>query len=480
MTLVAGVDCSTQATKVVVCDAASGEVVRDGRAAHPDATEVDPRVWWQAWERASAGLLDGVEAIAVGGQQHGMVLVDERGEPVRDALLWNDNRSARQADDLIAELRGPRAWADRTGSVPVASFTVTKLRWVAEKEPAVARQAAAVMLPHDWLTHRLRGGAADAGHATTDRGDASGTGYWSPHEERYLPDLLELAFGRRIDTPRVAAPREPVGETADGALLAPGTGDNMAAALALQLQPGDVAVSLGTSGTVFAATDKPAADPSGIVAGFADATGRYLPLVCTLNAARVLSAAMSMAGADLGRLDELALSVTDTEGLVLLPFLDGERTPPLPESTGLLHGLTRHNATPAHLARAAVEGMLCGLADAVDALRDSAGAPRRIVLIGGAARSRAVQQIAASLFGLPLSVPDPGEYVAMGAARQAAWALGGQETAPPWPLAAGTVQPDDDARAAARRTRDRYREVLADAMPLLGGKQPTPPATSPV
>jgi xylulokinase len=482
MRLVAGVDCSTQATKVLVCDADDGTVVREGRAPHPDTTEVDPRVWWQAWRSATDDdLLADVSAVAVAGQQHGMVLMDEAGTPVRDALLWNDNRSAPQAEDLLSELGGAQQWANRTGLVPVASFTVTKLRWVAEHEPDVAARAAGVMLPHDWLTHQLR---MDGGAPTTDRGDASGTGYWSPRDQRYLSDVLECAFGRALQTPRVAGPREPVGETANGALLGPGTGDNMAAALALALQPGDVAVSLGTSGTVFAAADAPTADPSGIVAGFADATGGFLPLVCTLNAARVLSAALSMAGSDLRDLDRLALSVPDADGLVLLPFLDGERTPPLPEATGLVHGLTRRNATPAHLVRAAVEGMLCGLADAVEAVSAAAGRPRRIVLVGGAARSPAVQQIAASLFDLPLSVPEPGEYVALGAARQAAWTLHGGETPPDWPLAHKGVEPDDPSRSAARRSRARYREVLEQAMPLLrpapsSAATPAPPDDPP-
>jgi xylulokinase len=460
------VDCSTQNTKVVVCDADTGEVVREGRAPHPDLTEVDARVWWQAWQEASAGLLDGVEALAVGGQQHGLVLVDEAGEPVRDALLWNDNRSAPQATALIEELGGPQAWADATGSVPVASFTVTKLRWVAEHEPGVAERAHGVMLPHDWITHRLRAGD---GEPTTDRGDASGTGYWSPAEDGYRTDLLRTAFGRELDLPRVAGPREVVGHTAEGIALAPGTGDNMAAALGLDLEPGDVVVSLGTSGTVFAVSDRPTADASGIVAGFADATGRFLPLVCTLNAARVVGAALRMAGAELTDLDRLALSVEDTEGLVLLPFLDGERTPALPDATGLLHGLTRANATPGHLVRASVEGMLCGLADAVAPLEAAGVTPRRIVLIGGAARSDAVRRIAAGLFGLPVALPEPAEYVALGAARQASWTLSQDEAAPRWKRDASVVEPDDDAAGYYRRVRESYSAVLDGAQPLLRG-----------
>lgn len=481
-TLVAGVDCSTQTTKVIVCNAETGAVVREGRAPHPDVTEVDAQVWWRALLEASAGLLDGVAAMAVGGQQHGMVLVDDEGTPLRDALLWNDNRSAPQAEALLAELGGPHAWAAATGLVPVASFTVTKLRWVAEHEADLASRGAGVMLPHDWLTHQLRRGSNARGEPTTDRGDASGTGYWSAADNHYRPDLLRLAFGRDLATPRVADPREPVGETAEGILLAPGTGDNMAAALGLGLRPGDVAVSLGTSGAVFTVTDQAAHDPSGIVAGFADATGRFLPLVCTLNAARVLTAAATMAGVDLADLDDLALSVDDAAGLVLLPFLDGERTPPLPDATGLLHGLTRRNTTPAHLARAAVEGMLCGLADAVDSLCAAGTQPRRIVLIGGAARSRAVQTVASELFGLPIWVPPPGEYVALGAARQAAWTDAAADQPPTWEVAGITVEPEPAKVEAASQTRRRYRTVLANARGLLShptGATGTPPPRPP-
>lgn len=463
--LVAGVDCSTQATKVLVCDAGTGAVVREGRAPHPDATEVDPREWWQAWQQASADLLDGVSAVAVGGQQHGMVLLDEDGAVVRPALLWNDTRSAGAAEDLVEELGGPAAWAKAVGSVPGASFTVTKLRWVAEHEPDAAARAATVMLPHDWLTHRLAGGDRQP---TTDRGDASGTGYWSPESGGYRDDLLRLALGRDLGVPRVAGPAEPVGETAGGAVLAPGTGDNMAAALGLGVETGDVVVSLGTSGTVFAATDAPTADAEGDVAGFADATGRFLPLVCTLNAARVLGAVAEMLGVDLTTFDDLALSVPDSGGLVLLPFLDGERTPPLPSASGLLHGLTRRNATPGHMARAATEGMLCALADGLDRLRAHDIDVRRVLVIGGGARSRAVQALAADLFGAPVELPEPGEYVALGAARQAAWALSGDREPPAWPVPLATGAAADAFPAGeAARVRQRYAEVLGSAQPLL-------------
>ena len=459
-TLVAGVDCSTQSTKVVVCDLESGAVLRSGSAPHPDTTEVDPAIWADASATATGGgLLDGVAAIAVGGQQHGMVTLDETGRVVRPALLWNDTRSAGAAADLVAELGGPAKWAEAVGSVPVASFTVTKLRWLAEHEPASAARVERVLLPHDWLTGLLSAG----GEEVTDRGDASGTGYWSPATGHYRPDLLRLAFGRDLGLPRVADPAEPVGRTAAGAVLGPGTGDNMAAALGLGAVTGDVVVSIGTSGTAFAVSESPTADATGAVAGFADATGRFLPLVATLNAARVLTSTARLLGTDLATLDQLALSVPDSGGLVLLPYLDGERTPDLPAARGLLYGLTRGNATPARLARAAVEGLLCGLADGIDALRAQGVEVRRALLIGGGARSAAVQALAPAVLGVPVRLPQPAEYVALGAARQAAWTLAGSAEPPPWPVAG---RPLADA-APATALREAYAATLAAADPLL-------------
>jgi len=451
-TLVAGVDSSTQSCKVVVRDAGTGELVRSGQAPHPPGTAVDPAAWWSALQRAvqAAGGLGDVAAVAVGGQQHGMVCLDESGQVVRDALLWNDTRSADAAAELTAEL-GAQAWADAVGSVPTASFTVTKLRWLAEHEPAHAGRTAAVCLPHDWLTWRLRG---DDGAPTTDRGDASGTGYWSPAAGTYRIDLLERAFGSSPELPRVLDAHASPGETVGGAILGPGTGDNAAAALALGAGTGDVVVSIGTSGVVSAVSAKPTADPSGLVAGFADATGQFLPLACTLNASRVLDATAALLGVSLDELSELALSApSGADGLVVVPYLEGERTPNKPLSTGAVHGLRLPTATPAHLARAAIEGVLCGLADGLDALRAQGAEANRVLLIGGGARSAALRAIAPAVLGLPVEVPPTGEYVADGAARQAAWALAG--ALPDWTT--GAVQRYEAAPAPA--VRERYAEV---------------------
>ena len=466
--LVAGVDTSTQSCKVVVCDAGTGEVLRAGRAPHPDGTEVDPRHWEAAWREASAnGILDGVSAVSVGGQQHGMVLLDDEDEVVRPALLWNDTRSARAAADLVDEL-GAQAWADATGVVPVAATTVSKLRWTASHEPESLSRARTCVLPHDWLTGRiLTEGTRTSRAWTTDAGDASGTGYWSAGTRGYRTDLLRLAAGTELEVPRVAEPAEVVGRTAAGLAVAAGTGDNMGAALGLGLEPGDVVVSLGTSGTAFARHDRPSADPTGQVQSFADAEGGFLPLVCTLNAARVLTAGAAMLGTDLPGLERLALSAgPGAGGLTLLPFLDGERTPNLPAATGSVHGVTRSNATPENLARAVVEGMLLGLAAAVDAVR-AVGCPvERVLLIGGAAASAAVQDIAPDLFGAPVAVPRPGEYVAVGAARQAAWAVSGSPSPPPWEVDVDvTVDPSERHRQRAEETRARYAATLAALYP---------------
>lgn len=475
MVLVAGVDSSTQSCKIVIRDAVTGGLVRSGSAQHPDGTEVDPDAWWQAFQRAcdAAGGLTDVAALAVGGQQHGMVALDADGAVVRDALLWNDTRSAQAASDLIAELgdgtpgSGERAWADAVGVVPVASFTITKLRWLAQHEPENAARVAAVALPHDWLTWRIAGdgpGTDGLARLTTDRSDASGTGYFDGLTDSYRFDLLERGFGRRIGLPAVVGPSErarlgPASAAApDGLVLGAGAGDNAGAALGLGARPGDVMVSIGTSAVVTAVSETPTKDVSGLVAGFADATGRHLPLLATLNGSRTFDAVQNVLGVSYAEFAELALSAPPgADGLVLVPYLEGERTPNLPDATGSLHGMRRANMTPANFARAAVEGVLCSLAFALDALVAQGVAVERIMLIGGAAQSEAVRQIAPSVFGMPVVVPAPGEYVANGAARQAAWALSGAGEPPSWQL--------EDARVyeqgAVPGLRERYAQASA-------------------
>ncbi|MDD9207745.1 xylulokinase [Georgenia sp. 10Sc9-8] len=465
-TLVAGIDSSTQSCKVVVRDAGTGALVRFGQAPHPDGTEVDPAAWWDALQVAigTAGGLDDVAAVSVGGQQHGMVALDADGRVIRPALLWNDTRSAQAAADLVVELgegdteAGRRAWAAAIGSVPVASFTVTKLRWLAEHEPENAARVAAVALPHDWLTWKLSG-SQDLADLVTDRSDASGTGYFDPTANTYRRDLLTRALGRDGDIvlPRVLGPAERAG-TVQGlaTVLGPGAGDNAGAALGVGMRAGDVTFSLGTSGVVSAVANGPVNDPTGLVTGFADATGRFLPMATTLNASRVLDATAALLGVDHSGLSELALAAEPgAGGLVHVPYLDGERTPNLPTATGSLHGMTRSSMTRENLARAAVEGMLCGLAAGMQAVQEQGVKVRRVRIIGGAARSAAVRQVAPAVLGLPVEVPQVSEYVADGACRQAAWVLDGGAEAPSWETGSSQTYEAEPAPAVL----ERYLEV---------------------
>jgi xylulokinase len=482
-TVVAGVDCSTQATKVVVVDVDSGAVVATGRAEHvvrgvDGARESDPAGWWTALRDALArtGRAGDVRAIAVAGQQHGLVVLGSDGRPLRPALLWNDTRSAPDAAALVAEL-GPETWADRTGSVPPASFTVTKWAWLRRNEPDVVRSTAAVRLPHDFLTERL------TGRAVTDRGDASGTGWWTPTSGTetgagdgdaavcvgaYDETILGLpAVG--LDPamlPEVLAPFAPAGTVtpqaagelglADEVVVGPGTGDNMAAALGLGLVPGQPALSLGTSGTAYVVTDRRPADPTGVVAGFADATGRFLPLACTLNC----TLAVDQVAGWLGRDRE---EVERSDGVVVLPYFDGERTPNLPDATGTIVGL-RSTTTPGQILMAAYEGAVASLVEAIDALAEQAGgldddAP--LVVVGGGAAGTAWREVIGRLSGRPLLIPRAEELTAIGAAVQAAAVLSGDDpgaVARRWDTAAGEVVdpvPRDGERLARiRATRE--------------------------
>jgi len=471
MTLVAGVDTSTQSCKIVVRDAETGVELRTGRASHPDGTEIHPDHWWEAYNRAleDVGGLDDVEAVCVGGQQHGMVCLDENGEVVRPALLWNDTRSAEAAEELIREAgggdreKGAQVWARGCGSVLVASITITKLRWLRDNEPDKAKRVAAVCLPHDWLSWRIaghgprsQGGDGDISALFTDRSDASGTGYWSPFDNDYRFDLLELGFGRTLQVPQVLSPTQSIARTPWGALVGPGAGDNAAAALGLGLTRGDVSISLGTSGVVSAISPVPVADPTGLVNGFADATGMWLPLACTLNASRIIDAATRILAVSYDEAAEMALAApAGAEGLTLVPYFEGERTPNKPHATASLHGMTLRNSTRHNIARAFVEGLLCCQADGLDAMVSLGLEPRRVFLIGGGAKSEATRRIAPSVFGCDVILPPDGEWVAVGAAKQAAWVLAGSPEPPSWTIEKSEIYTADPAPII----RSQYADV---------------------
>ena len=457
--VVAGVDSSTQSVKIVLRDAHTGDLIRTARAAHPDGSEVDPQHWVDALQRAikDVGGTSELSAISIAGQQHGMVALDAAGSVIRPALLWNDTRSAEAAGQLNCELGGDSATAQLVGSKLVASFTASKVRWLADHEPENAARVSAIALPHDYLSWKLQE-SSDIKELATDRSDASGTGYFDSVSSTYNRAVLATALrsDRNIQLPRITAPCEFMGQTKDGIPIAAGAGDNAAAALGVQAKPGDVVVSLGTSGTAFAVSRTPTHDARGEVAGFADATGNFLPLVCTLNAARILDAAATMLGISHDEVGALALSAeAGAGGLTLLPYFEGERTPNRPNATGVFAGLTLHSATRENIARAMVEGMLAGLVDAVQALSNLGVDVKRILLIGGAAKNPAVAPIASALFGRAVILPTPSEFVADGAARQAAWAITGGESPPEWNL--GSVQEIESP--ATPFVMEQYREL---------------------
>ncbi|GGT38953.1 xylulose kinase [Streptomyces atratus] len=487
-TVVIGVDSSTQSTKAALVDAGTGRLLAVGRAPHvvtggAGARESDPEVWWQALcDAVAAGLKESgvaasaVTGIAVAGQQHGLVVLDRTGRPLRPAMLWNDTRSAPQAAALTAALGGAEAWTARTGSVPVASLTATKWRWLRENEPENAAAAAALRLPHDFLTERL------AGSAVTDPGDASGTGWYSTATGAYDPELLELLGLDVALLPEVAE----TGATRIGSLtaeaagalglpagiaVAAGTGDNMSAAVGLGLGRAGLldhpVLSLGTSGTVFAASrTRPA---STALSGFAAADGTYLPLACTLNCTLAVDKVAALLGLER---DDAAPGGE----AVLLPYLDGERTPDLPAASGLLTGL-RHDTTPQQLLGAAYEGAVFTVLRALDELLRACGldpadpevAARPLRLIGGGAQGRTWVETVRRLSGRPVIVPGSGELVALGAAALAAAAATGED---PVTVATGWNMGEDTQLPAIQRDSETWERVGSAleraAGPLLG------------
>lgn len=460
--LVAGVHCSHRSARIVVCDGDDGTVLRQTVVRFADGAHGDPVSWLRAFgEAAGGGTLDGVEAIGVTAQGHGLIALDGQGVVVAPPLPQDDISASGSAAELAEELGGPGAWYDATGLVPSHTTAVSHLRRLARHEPDEAARVAAAALPHDWLTWQLLGCPAEL---TTDRSDASTTGYWSPETGTWRDDLAERAFGRALRLPRLVAPGEAAGRTPEGVLISAGAGAEAALAFGLGLEHGDVVVAVGASGAAFAVHDEIPLDAGPALVCLADATGRRMPLVRTLNAVRVLRGAAAMLGVDTAGYDELALRSTPGAcGLVMLPYLDGEDVPHLPHAAGTLTGLHRESMTPEAFARAATEGMMCGLADGLDVLRRNGVPVERAVLVGVGARSAAVRAVAPMLLGLPVAVPDPADSAraaALGVARQAAWALSGKPDVPAWPRPGAdfTALSDEDA-AIGTAVREQYRDV---------------------
>lgn len=480
--LVAGVDCSTQSTKVVVIDPDDGRLFASGSAPHAvrrrgSGSETDPRQWWQALVAALAetGCRDRIASISVAAQQLGLVTLDAAGEPLRPAILWEDTRSGVEAEELAIAFGAERAWQDRVASLPRAGLTVASWAWLRRHEPDTVARVARIRLPHDFLTERL------TGNAVTDRGDASGTGWWSVEHEQYASEVLALSsVGVREDQlPTVLGPDTVAGEVTPaaaqatqlppGTMVASGTGDNMAAALALALEPGEPVISLGTSGTAYLRSTVPAHDPTGRVFAHASASGDHLPLACTLNATQAVDRVAALFG--LGRED-----VPDRTSAVVMPYFGGERLPDYPDARATITGLD-HDTTAGEILLATYQGVAASLLEALDVLdQHSSGLDPQapLLLVGGGARGPVWRRTILALSGRDVVVPDTDDLVAWGAAAQAAAVLEGStssEVARRWNLRRGLSLPamprDDEqlARIAAIRDRadplNRVREPLA-------------------
>jgi xylulokinase len=476
MPLIAGVDSSTQNTKVLIVDSESGDLVASARAAHEvsgtgGARETHAMVWWKALAEALAatGRASEIRAMSIAGQQHGMVASDRSG-PLRPAPLWNDTRSAIDARALIDRFGGPGWWAEKIGVVPVASFTVTKWLWLVRTEPELAARTTSIRLPHDWLTEKV------AGRGVTDRGDASGTGWWSTATGEYDQEILEVCGLDRSALPVVLGPGELAGEVHQeaarflgvhaGIPVGPGTGDNMAAALGLGLQPGTPVISLGTSGTAYAVSTSRTSDPTGTVAGFADATDRFLPLAATLNCTLAVDRIASWLGLDRNE------AAVDTN-VVVLPFLDGERTPDLPNAAGTITGL-RHRTTGEEILLAAYRGAVASLLDALDRINEVGSGiepEARLVLIGGGARGVVWQRVVAAMSGRRIVVPQFDELVAMGAAVQATAVMEGREPGEIARRFDGGRGQEIPAVPLDIAARERIREVVAATKMLNAGER---------
>jgi len=460
--LVAGIDSSTQSCTVMLRSLENGEVIAMARQPHPPTTppcsEQDPEAWWDALVAALGELKvwwPRIAGLAVGGQGHGLVMLDKQDCPLRPAKLWNDTESAPQARELCRKI-APEEWARLTGSVPGPAMTISKLAWTSQNCPGLLEKCHRIMLPFDYLVYRL------SGSFVCERGGASGTGYFNPFTNRWEPQLAAVV-NNQLDWlsrwPAIIPSHQPAGvvkmiaglEDLAGAVVGVGTGDNMSAALGMNLKPGDTGISLGTSGTLYGITATGIADSTGVINGYADAADRFIPMITTLNSAKVTDAFRNLLRVTTDEFDALALSApAGANGLQLVPWLDGERTPNLPDATGHLRGL-RTTTTREDLARAATEGVLCGLLAGGLILKQQGFSDEgRIVVTGGGAKSRAYRQILADLTGKPVWVSPVEETAAAGAAIQAAAAVLGStnaDMAERWSLPFVKVaEPQQDAR----------------------------------
>ncbi len=439
----AGIDCGTQGSKVVIYDAQSHQVLSQGYAEHEiisddqGTREQHPQWWIDAIKSAFAQVLadpkvdaDSIVALGVSGQQHGLVVLDDKDSVIRPAKLWNDTSTYQQNEQLVNALGGKSAVIEHIGLNILTGYTASKLLWMKQHEVENFSSIRSILLPHDYLNYWL------TGEKTAEYGDASGSGFldirkrsWSETVLRQIDDsdLLISAL------PRLLSAEQEAGRLTDkaakalglkpGILVSSGGGDNMMGAIGTgNISPGQITMSLGTSGTLYAYMQHPSSDPQGLVAAFCSSNNAWLPLVCTMNVTNITSGFQDLLGFDHRRFNQaLENTAIGAGGLTMTPFLNGERTPDLPEARGSLLGMNSENLTADNLCRAAVEGVSFGLRYALELFENSGLQAKRIKLIGGGSKSPAWRQLIADMMNTTVEVPLEAEAAALGAAIQAQW-----------------------------------------------------------
>jgi xylulokinase len=440
MSLYLGVDSGTQSVKVVALDVGTGRVVAEARAPHhlisglpAGHMEQHPQEWVDAMETAIGEValrIDRarVRGIGVSGQQHGFVPLDAQGRVIRPAKLWCDTSTAEECAILTRKLGGAAAVIRKTGLPFLPGYTAPKVLWLKRREPAHFKRLRHILLPHDYLNFHL------TGNYFMEFGDASGTGFLDVRKRTWSAAAMGAVDARIAEClPALSASHEPCGVLRPDlaarhgfpkeTIVSAGGGDNMMGAIGTgNVVPGAVTASFGTSGTIYAFCRKPVVDPSGEIAAFCSSTGGWLPLLCTMNVTGVTEQVRALFGWSVADLEKAASGVpAGSDGLTLLPYLDGERTPNLPTGTGVYFGLNRTTLVQGHLGRAAIEGATLGMNYGLRRLAALGIRPREIRLTGGGARSPLWRQIAADIFGVPVVAMAEDESAALGGALQAAW-----------------------------------------------------------
>ena len=439
--LTLGIDSGTQSTKTIVLDCETGEILASAQETFglieglpPGHLEQQPETWTDAVDKTVRACLskigsrkDEVAGIGVSGQQHGAVVLNAKDQPIRPAKLWCDTSTAPQCEQFAAEFGGQKGLIELLGNAILPGYTVPKLLWLKQNEPANFKAIETVLLPHDYINFWL------TGEMKMEYGDGSGTGWMDVRNRTWCKAILDFIDPSLMDRiPKPGSSRLPNGLLRDdlrkawgltqSLVVSAGGGDNMMGAIGTgNINPGCVTASLGTSGTLYSYSETPVIDPDGEIAAFCDSTDAWLPLVCTMNVTVATEQARALFGWDVATLDrQIASAPAGSGGVLFLPYLNGERTPNLPAGCGVYHGLNSQNMTAANMARAAMEGATLGLAYGLNRFRDLGVEPKEIRLTGGGSKSAIWRQICADVFGVPTVCLTSSEGAALGAAIQAA------------------------------------------------------------